>query len=286
VLAWRRRPGLRPWLLAALLVIAVQSLFFVVGRYRLVLLPAFALATAAGLQALAAARGRRLLGAALVAGVAVIVVWPWGLGFAREQLQVSSDENLAVRWTHLGSARRAGGDHHGAAAAWSQASLRYDRALQRHPDAVTSRLEAARLRVVLSDTLAALALIEGHPRGLAADIELPRLGSNLLLASRRLGDAVRHLEAALAHEPHDPVLLFNLTLALLHLNEPAAALPYTDRLRRAEPHLPRADLLAAQAHLARGDPDAARRVLREGLQRLPQQAELRGLLERLDRDGS
>ncbi len=282
LLAWRRRPQLRPWLIAALLVIAVQSLFFVVDRYRLILLPAFALSAGAALQALALARGRTLVRAACAAAVAAAVVWPWGLGFAREQLEVGGDQNLAVRWTHLGNARRAAGDDIGAQAAWREASQRYDRALARFPAVVSSRLEAARLRVVLGDTLGAVALVEGHPRGLAADIELPRLGANLLLAAGRPRDAVRHLEAALAHDPHDPVLLFNLTLALLRLGEPAAALPYTDRLRRAEPQRPRADLLAAQAHLARGDPEAARAVLREGLRRLPGQPELLGLLERLD----
>jgi hypothetical protein len=286
VLGWRRWPGLRPWLLAAVLVIAVQSVFFVVGRYRLILVPALALATCAALQAILLARGRTLARRLAVVLLAAAAVWPWNLAQARQQFTVQGAENLAIRWTHLAESRRQAADPAGAARGWQRAGALYAEALAADPWSVRRRLEAARVRLALQDTSAALSLLAGHPRGLAADPQLPRLAASLLLTAGRIGEAVPYLQAALAHDPRDPAQLHNLALALLHVGAWNDALALCDRLRDVEPERPRADLLAARALLALGRTEQAREVVVAALRRLPGEPQLQTLLERIEAAGA
>lgn len=77
------------WALAAAALIAVQSLFFVVSRYRLALAPIFALLAGCGLLGtLSTWRGpgrRRLLWPALALPLSALLTVPWGLATIRAQ---------------------------------------------------------------------------------------------------------------------------------------------------------------------------------------------------------
>ena len=95
-------PG-RWWALTLVVLLAVQSVFFVVSRYRLALVPSLAL-----LAGLAVAR---VLGEGLPRGrqwwpwlVAVLLVVPWGLGDIRRDWKALAAANEALRWAEVGAA--------------------------------------------------------------------------------------------------------------------------------------------------------------------------------------
>ena len=83
--------------------IAGQSLFFVVSRYRLALVPGLALLSGACLASLLARRPR----AWPVVAVSVLLVLPWGLGQTRETWQSLALANEALRWGELAAAEDA-----------------------------------------------------------------------------------------------------------------------------------------------------------------------------------
>lgn len=94
-----RRPG-GGWALVLAttgVLLAAQSVFFVVSRYRLALLPAFALLAAAGLAGLLARRRRAWVALPL----ALLLVVPWGLGGVRGQWRAMGLANEALRYRDL-----------------------------------------------------------------------------------------------------------------------------------------------------------------------------------------
>ncbi len=89
------------WLVAVALVVSVQSLFFVVSRYRLVLSPALAVLAGLGCVALLSARGaqsrRRRLASAGALVAALLLTVPWGLDAVQKTWRGLEDLNLARR---------------------------------------------------------------------------------------------------------------------------------------------------------------------------------------------
>jgi 4-amino-4-deoxy-L-arabinose transferase-like glycosyltransferase len=94
-----------PWLGTLLALLAVQSLFFVVARYRLVLVPSLAVLAGLGLLVLAERIGRRGWRAQLpwlaAPALAALVTVPWGLTDARQTWQGLEAHNLARRLSIL-----------------------------------------------------------------------------------------------------------------------------------------------------------------------------------------
>ena len=104
--SWRL-PAARWWSFTLLALLAVQSVFFVVSRYRLALVPALAL-----LAGLAAARLLALDRVSLrrqrwpvAAAVALLLVIPWGLGGIRRDWRALAAANEALRWADVGVCR-------------------------------------------------------------------------------------------------------------------------------------------------------------------------------------
>ncbi|MBK7701424.1 MAG: tetratricopeptide repeat protein [bacterium] len=282
-LALRREPRLRPWALGLLLIVAVQSLFFVVSRYRLVLVPGLALLTGAAAAVLLRSRGRALAVAGAVVVAAVLAVQPWGLGGQFARLEAAGDLNEAVRWSRLADAREASaavagetGPERRRAEALFRAATARDPA---HPEAwcglANSLLQSGR------DAEALACLREGAARAApAGDVR-----RDFVALALRLDDAAGALPVLLhllREAPRDPDLLHQSVIALSRTGRAAEAEEHARRLAAVAPEDPRGwqDLGVVLAR-ARRFPEA-RAAFAEGLRRRPDHAGLRGQQARLD----
>lgn len=282
-LALRREPRLRPWAWGLLLIVAAQSLFFVVSRYRLVLVPGLALLTGAAAAALLRARGRALAAAVALSLAAALAVQPWGLDSQLARLSAAGDLNEAVRWSRLADARGAAG----AAAGMPGPERRRAEALFRaaaardpgHPEAwrglANSLLQTGR------DAEALACLREGAARASpAADVR-----RDFVALALRLDDAAGALPVLLhllREAPRDPDLLHQSVVALSRTGRAAEAEEHARQLAAIAPEDPRGwqDLGVVLAR-ARRYPEA-RAAFAEGLRRRPDHAGLREQQARLD----
>ncbi len=282
-LALRRDPRLRPWALGLLLIVIAQSLFFVVSRYRLVLVPGLALLTGAAVAALCRARSRALITAVAVGLAAVSAVQPWGLGSQLARLEAAGDLNEAVRWSHLAESRRAadgGADRAGSAARRAEELFRA--ALARdplHPEAWRGLagllLQAGREQEALA------CLREGSAR--AAPAEGVRRDFVALALSR--GEAAAALPVLLPllrEAPQDPDLLHQAAVAMAETGRSDEAREFATTLTMAAPDDPRGWLdLGVILARDRRFPEA-RAAFAEGRRRRPDHAGLREQLARVD----
>ena len=272
LVGWRSR-RLRPWALALLLLVAAQSLFFVVTRYRLVLVPLLALLTAAAATDLAARTGRRrLLGLALVAA-AVLAVWPWGLAGRMTGLKAAGLLNEGTRWELLIAGEPTAGDR--AAALYAEASS-VEPALP-EPYRALARLHRREGRIDEALAVLRAGVAEAKPvEGVRIDLV------RLLLESGFSAEALPLLEAQLRDHPEDADALHNLAVALSSTGRAEEAESVAADLVRVAPRDPRGYLdlgviLARQRRFAE-----ARQVFRAGLERHPDHPQLRANLERVE----
>ncbi len=280
VLAWRSRPGLRPWLLAAALLIAAQSLFFVVTRYRLVFVPALALAAGAAMAELVRLRGAALGRAAAVVAVAVLAVVPWGLSSTLDLFATSGLDNEAVRWEHVGIA--AGRDAGAATAAYAEAQALYRESLDRDPTRVQPWRGLGRVLWLGGDRAGAVSSAKrgletvSQPAGLRDDL------IRMLLQDRRGDEALPYLEQALADAPNDPDLLHNMSVAQAGAGDPTAAAATARRLVDAAPDDPRGYVDLGVILARAGRLEDAHLVFAAGLERVPGHPDLAENLARVE----
>jgi len=277
----RRRRWVLVWIAAATLLVAGGSVFFVVSRYRLVLVPVWALLTglAAG-EVLAAGRRERLLALGLLVA-AVLVVQPWGLRPLLVRLQAAGLVNEAIRWQHLGDAGRTAADP-AATADLQRAARLYEHALELDPRLTQAYRGLARLRVLQGREQEAVAVLR---RGLERALERPLVEKdliNLLLQRREIDRAIPLLDDYLRRDS-DPTLLHNYTVALLHAGRPAAAEQAARRLLDEHPGDPRGYLDLGILLARAGRLPEAAAVLRRGLGVAPADTSLAGNLRRVER---
>ena len=253
----------RVWLLAVLLLVAVQGMFFVVSRYRLVIAPPLAVLAGLGLVALlapapaSAGRWRRL--APVVAlPVAVLLVVPWGLGELRREWDGLQDLNLARRLLVLdrpGAAERA--DELLAAAC--------ARSPRRGPP---WQLRASNLARLGRADAALVCLAEGI-LSVEEPAALERGRIALLRELGRLDEAEALSRAYLRDRPGDLDVLHDLAVLQGSRGRWAGAAATAERLRDLAPrdHRGWLDLAVAQARLGRRDQATA--TLRAGLAQVP-----------------
>ncbi|HOX26044.1 MAG TPA: hypothetical protein PLL30_09225 [Candidatus Krumholzibacteria bacterium] len=264
-------PGLRSvalvWAASGALLVAVQSAFFVVSRYRLVLAPIWAVLAGLGVAAacqLWRSGHRRRLGrlAAILPLVACLVV-PWGLGRTRQEWSAQESYNLARRLLVVA----------GQPGAPPDARERADGLLAETCGVVPHLAGPWRLRAL---NLAAIGrtdeALEILSRGvMAADqprtLEGARIG--LLREIGRLDAAEALMQAYLRDEPGDADMLHDLAVLQGQRGRWAAAEATARRLMAAAPDDHRGWLDLGVA-LARQDRNAeAGDVLRDGLRRFP-----------------
>ena len=282
VLAWRRRLAWTAPVVAALvLLVAAGSVFFVVSRYRLALVPLWAVLAGVAAGEIVAARGRRRLLLAALPAALWLAVQPWGMCPLLTRLHAAGLVNEAVRWQHLGSAARDAGRPE-AADDLARAARLYERALALDPRLTQAYRGLARLLVLQDRPAEATALLRrGLGQALQRDLVEKDL-INLLLQRGEVDAAVPLLDDYLRDHP-DPTLRHNYTVALLRAGREAAAARQAERLVRDHPRDPRGyrdlGILLARA----GRYAAAADVLRRGLAVAPDDSFLAANLARVER---
>ncbi len=277
----RRRPAawwVLPGTVAAL--VLLQSVFFVVSRYRLSLLPALVVLAAMGVAALGVAalgaRPRRQLVVMVPAVVlAALVVIPWGLGPVQERWQAQAMANEALRRAELGRALQD-------SAETDRAEALYRTALEQGADGAAPWLGLA---AILDDRGEAGQAIEVLARGVIHEdrnLEMRKVLVSHLLAEGRQQEALARLQALLEQWPHDPDALHNMTILLAGQGRLGDALVHAERLVAAAPGDPRGynDLGILLARLGRRE--EAAEAFRRGLKAVPGDPDLSANLAHLD----
>lgn len=277
--AWR--PGAGRWWAATLLtLLAVQSVFFVVSRYRLALVPALALlaglllarALGEGLRA-----GRRPRSWVLAVVPALLVVVPWGLGDIRRDWRAMAAANEALRWAETGRAERD------------------DTALARAEDLYRSAIEGRAagpapwlgLAMVLHERGDADGAEQVLLRGLDAttqDLDLHKQVIRLQLDRRRRDEAFPRVLANLREHPRDPDLLHWAAVLHEQAGQREQALAAAHAFRRFHPANPQAHVDLGVLLARGGDLEGAAAVFAEGLRIAPGHADLEANLAKVRED--
>ncbi|MBK7188935.1 MAG: hypothetical protein IPH86_09725 [bacterium] len=276
--SWRL-PAARWWSFTLLALLAVQSVFFVVSRYRLALVPALAL-----LAGLAAARLLALDRVSLrrqrwpmAAAVALLLVIPWGLGDIRRDWRALAAANEALRWAEVGVADR---DE----AALARAETLYRQAIDGRAGGPAPWLGLAMVLKERGDAAAAEQVLVEGAAATSQNLDLLKMVIRLQLEQKRRDDAFPRVLAALRDHPRDADLLH---LAAV-LNEQAGrrepALAAARDFRRHHPRNPQAYVDLGILLARGGELAAAEDVFREGLLVAPGHADLTANLARVVED--
>lgn len=268
------------WGGSLLLLIASQSLVFVVSRYRLVLAPPLCVLAGLGAwrwwPALAARRWREAWLPAAVAVLAAVVIVPWGLGSTRQLWAALETQNEARRWERLAAASAGTREH-----AWREAAALYRTLIAAQPQQAEGHRGLARVLLARGDGAGAGDVLADGLRRVARPEPLQRDLIELLLQQQRFGEARVQLESFLADHPRDADMLHNLTVLLGMTGRWEQALDVAWRLGVAAPTDVRAYLDLAAVQMALGRRDLAVAGLEVGLERLPGDRELSATLARL-----
>lgn len=277
--AWRWPAG-RWWAVTFLVLLAVQSVFFVVSRYRLSLAPALALLAGlavARLLAEGALAGGRPRAWLLAAVPAVLVAVPWGLGDVRRDWRAMAAANEALRWAETGRFER---DE----AALARAEALYRRALE---GPVASPAPWLGLAMVLHERGDAAGAEQVLLRGLdhvTQDLDLHKQIIRLQLDGKRRDEAFPRVLAALREHPRDRDLLHWAAVLSEQAGQREQALAAAQALRRHHPDDPQSYVDLGVLLARSGDLPGAAAVFAEGLRHAPGHADLTANLAKVRED--
>ncbi len=265
-----RQPGWRPWALLLVLYVAAQSLFFVVSRYRLALVPTLCLFAGAWGAEVARRRGRARLVAAGIGLAAALFVWPWGLDVPRQTWRATGLANEARRWTRSATAPDL-----------ARAEQLYREAVGADP---TQSLAWQGLAQVLLATgrqaEAESVLADGALRALPPGV-LDRDLITLMLRDRRSAEVLPRLVQYLRERPDDREMQHALIVALEQTGRQGQAIEAARRFVASAPDDPQGYVDLGVLLARAGRRDEAREVFARGLQRRPADPSLRRNLELL-----
>ncbi len=265
-----RDKRLRPWAIALLLLIAAQSVFFVVSRYRLVLVPILALLTTAGVAELARRRGRSLVLGVGLAVVCVLAVIPWGLAPSLRRLEAAGLLNEGVRWEHLGGAD-------------DRALSLYTKARELDPVHPEVYRAAARVHLGAGRHSAAEEVLRGGLGAADPVTDVRRDLIDLLLSEDRAAEAVDYLGEHVDRHPRDVDMLHNLAVALADVGRGEDAESVATDLVSVAPDDPRGYIDLGIIIARQGRIEEARAIFREGLAHCRDDARLVANLDRVER---
>lgn len=253
-----------------LLLIGTQSFFFVVSRYRLVLVPLLALlaAGAAGGLSRGSWSAGRLFRQVFAPGlVACILVVPWGLGSVQEMWRTLADANEARRWAMVGEAEAD-------AAALARAEMLYQRVLSTNPPTPAVWLGLAAVLDLQDDQRGREEILTRALLYAQGDLDIRKSLISLLLAQGRHQEALVQVTALLRDHPGDGDTLHNSVILLAESGRRAAALAAADRLIEAQPSDPRGYLDKGILLARAGRVDEARQAFASGLEACPEHPDL------------
>jgi len=264
-----RRGG---WILivALALLIVGQSFFFVVSRYRLVLVPLWAIASGVGAVKLYR-QDRRLW---LVAGMAAVVTVPWGLNQVRGSWAALAEANEALRWVNVGRAEDS-------TLALQRAEVLYRRSLAAEPARPASWLGLAGALSAQGDPEAEAAVLREGLK-VAAPYPLQRALLAVALSQGNSSDALAVAQGILKHHPRDADALHNAAVILGRSGQRERALALAQRLRRSAPADPRGYIDTGVLLARNGHQSEARAAFRMGLRNCPDNADLLHNLAQLE----
>ena len=269
VLVVCRRRRLRSWAATLLLLAATQSVFFMVSRYRLAMVPILALLGAAAVAELARSRGRKLAAGLMVMVLAALAVAPWGLADTTRKLAAAGACNEAGRWQSLGIQLKEDGDPGAARSAWLESERLLRGAIERQPEITLGWRGLSRSDYLLGSPAAAeQTLLRGleraaHPQLLRGDLV------RLLLARGAGAEALPYMERYLREAPADVSMLHNYTVALAGAGRIEAALAAAAELIAAAPADPRGYSDRGVVLGRAGRLEEAVAAFSEGLDRVP-----------------
>ncbi len=270
LLCVRRRRRLWPWAAALMVLVAGQSVFFVVSRYRLVIVPILCLLAGLGIARLITSRGRTRFLTALTMVLCLVAAWPWGLGEVRRGWQVLGFENEAIRWERLGGP-----------AALAKAEILYREAITKGPARGFSYQGLGRILVQTDRSLEAEQVLNSGILRAETTESLERELIALLLEYHKIPEAVTRLQAFIAEYGEDPQMLHNLSVALAQIGRTTAAIDVARRLLVVSPNHPQSYIDLGVLLARCGRPDDARLVFEAGLTRFPTENDLLHNLEQL-----
>ncbi len=246
-----------------LVLVLGQSVFFVVSRYRLVLVPLWAVGAGLGAVQLF----RRRVSTWVVAVVTAIAVVPWGLNDVRESWAALAQANEAARWADLWQAEQSPAALLNAESLYRQSLLVADTSVESWLGLATVLSAAGR------PVEKATVLREGIEQ-----VENPvRLQEMLLAHELVAGDREAALAVAqniLSRQPRHATTLHNLVVLQAQKGQMRKALATAVKLKTYHPDLAQG-YLDVGIMLARTDRlNEAEQVFREGLNRCPDNAEL------------
>ncbi len=273
VLVLGRIPGPWSWTILAGALIAGQSLFFVVSRYRLVLVPVLVLLGGWLVsQVLAGPRRRHLIALA-----AIPVVLPWGMGDVARLWQALEKANEARRWAKIGAADSS-------ITNLARSEMLFENALESGGSTPASWLGLAAVRGELGDAEGSLDALARGMEAFPGNTDLARARIARLLAGGRPAEALPLLGQVLAAHPRDADALHNLAVLLAGSGDFAGALARAEALAEAHPGDPRGFLDRGVILARLGRAGEAAEVFAEGLRRHPGHPDLLRNLERVGRE--
>lgn len=249
--------------IALVVLILGQSLFFIVSRYRLILVPFWTVLAGVGAVELYR-RGRVAVVVAVLAGILTV---PWGLNDIRESWVALAQANEAVRWADVGVADRS-------EVALNQSATLYRRSLAVENNRLASWLGLAAVLGDLNQTEAKTAALREGIDVVPEPLALQKILLADELTAGRAGAALSLAQNILRDHPHDADTLHNASVLLARSGQMAAALATAEQLQAAHPADPRGYVDVGVLLARAGRRDEANSVFRKGLEHCPDHPDL------------
>ena len=267
-----RDTRVRWWAAVPAVLIAGQSIFFVVSRYRLVLVPVLCLmATLGAVEIL-----RRNRTALLVAGAAVLITIPWGLENTRDLWRAQALANEAHRWAEIGAAEESDD-------AFPTAERLFRDSLEQGAAGPAPWLGLAALLVERGERTEAAAILTEGAGAVSWNLDINKALLALWLEDGRRGEALDLTGAILEKSSRDADTLHNRTVLLAEAGRADDAIALAAGFVAVHPGDPRGYIDLGIILARAGRIEEARAVFEEGLKAVPGDSHLQRNLDLLNR---
>jgi len=253
-----RDPRIRWWASALAMLVAGQSFFFVVSRYRLALVPVLCLlATIGAVEILR--RNRRAM---LVSILAVLITVPWGLESTRALWHAQALVNEASRWAEIGTAEDS-------ASARETAENLYRESLASKAAGPAPWLGLAALLIERGEREEAAEILTEGAAATSLNLEINKVLLALWLEDGRRNEALELTRTVLTDHPRDADTLHNRTVLLAEASRSEEAMVVARDLIGAHPGDPRGYIDLGIILARGGQREEARTVFEQGLAAVP-----------------
>jgi len=264
---------IRWWTAVLAVLIAGQSFFFVVSRYRLALVPVFCLLAVVGVVEIL----RKNRSATLVSLLAVLLTVPWGLEGTREIWRAQALANEARRWAEVGEME----ESEDSASARETAESLYRASLAGKAVGPAPWLGLAVILIERGEREEAAGILAEGALATSRNLEINKALLALRLEDGRRAEALELTRAILADHPRDGDTLHNRTVLLAELGRPEEAMAVARDLIGAHPGDAQGYIDLGIILARAGRREEARAVLERGLQADPGNLHLESNLDLL-----